>query len=70
MSACDFCDEGLPLFHKREADEYGLEPAQFMPCAQQRPAMVVVDLLSRMIDAGFSREDVALVNELAKGRTV
>jgi len=69
MSGCDYCDENLPLYHKREADEYGLEPAQFIPCAQQHPSMRVVNLLSAMIEAGFSRDDVSFVNELAKGRT-
>lgn len=63
---CDYCAEGLPFWHRREADEYGLEGAQFMPCEKQRlSADEIVTLLSRMIDAGMSREDVALVRDLA-----
>lgn len=35
MDGCDYCDEALPLWHRREPDEFGLEPAQFIPCSNK-----------------------------------
>jgi hypothetical protein len=67
MIACDYCDEGLPLWHRREPDEFGLEVAQFMPC-ELVLEMQAVELCSRMIEAGMSRLDVQLVANLAKAR--
>lgn len=68
MIACDYCDEGLALWHRRDPDEYGLDAAQFMPC-ELVLGMQAVDLCVRMIDAGMSRADVQLVANLAKARS-
>lgn len=65
---CDYCDEGLPLWHRREPDEHGLEGAQIIPCELRVSEMQVVDICARMIEAGMSREDVQLAANLAKGR--
>lgn len=69
MSGCDYCDEGLPLWHRREADEYGMEGDQFMPCAK-RPVNAdhLLLVIAQMIDAGFSRQDVEFVRMMAKGQ--
>lgn len=67
MSGCDYCDEGLPLWHRREGDE--LEPAQLIPCSLHVTDDRVLSLISRMIDAGFPREEISLVRDLARGRT-
>lgn len=68
MTGCDYCDEGLPLWHRREADEYGLEPDQFMPCTNHVDAQKLLSIIADMIGAGFSREDVNFVREACKGR--
>lgn len=65
MPGCDYCDEGLPLRHWREPDEHGLEPGQLIPCQLEVKEMHVLDIMSRMIDAGFSRDDVGLIGALA-----
>jgi hypothetical protein len=65
---CDYCDEGLPLWHRREPDEYELEGSQIIPCDLHVTEMQVVNLCARMIDAEMSRADVQLVANLAKGR--
>ena len=65
---CDYCDEELPLWHRREGDE--LEGDQFVPCQLDVPASEVLSLISEMIVQGFSREQVQLLRQLAKGRVV
>lgn len=64
---CDYCDEGLPLWHRRE-DPEGFEPTQIIPCQTEFDEDHLLTILSHMIDAGFSRDDVAFVADLAKGR--
>lgn len=67
MSDCDFCDEGLPLWHRRE-DPEGFEPTQIIPCEHHFDENQLLNILSDMIERGFSRNDVAFVADLAKGR--
>lgn len=67
MNDCDYCDEHLPLYHKREGDESGLDGGdQFIPCQLSVDDAVLLNILSAMIDAGFSRSDVALVAKLGR----
>lgn len=68
MNSCDYCDEGLPLWHRRE-DPEGIEPTQIIPCQIEFDEDHLLAILTNMIDAGFSRDDVGFVASLAKGRT-
>lgn len=68
MAKCDYCDEALPLWHRREGDE--MEPDQFVPCTLSVTDDALLNLIARMIAFGFTREDVALVRDLANGRIV
>ena len=72
VSACDYCDEGLPLYHKREADEYGLEGDQFIPCANDTE-VDLADAVKWYLDSiGHRHEESALrllreaLNELSQ----
>ena len=63
---CDYCDEGLPLWHRREGDEW--EPAQIIPCSFSISDDELLLLIAKMISAGFSRQEITLVRLLANGR--
>lgn len=67
MIHCDYCEEGLPLWHRREGDE--LEPAQLIPCSLHVDDDRVLSLVAHMIEAGFPREEIMFVRALARGRT-
>lgn len=61
---CDYCSENLPLWHRREPDEYGLEGAQFVPCAKQPPTLdQVLWVLDALIEAQFTPAEVKLVKD-------
>ena len=61
MSGCDYCDEGLPLYHKREADEYGLEGDQFIPCQRDEWEQKILAALKWYLDSiGHRHEESAL----------
>ena len=64
VSGCDFCQEGLPLWHRREPDSEGLEGAQFMPCEKDRPTPnQILYVLDKLIDAGCTPADVRRVKD-------
>ena len=66
MTECDYCDEGLPLWHRREDDYHG---DQFTPCmVDPVSADLVLSMVSKMIEKGFTRQEIALVKQLALGR--
>lgn len=68
MTGCDYCDEGLPLWHRREGDD--MEPTQIIPCQLDVRASDILNLISEMIVMDFDREQIELVRRLAKGRAI
>ena len=61
---CDYCDEGLPLWHRREDED----TVQLIPCSFTVGDDRLLSLIARMIDAGFPREEIMFVRDLARGR--